>query len=135
MPIICSCLEREGIGGHRCPEYKKFEDVAEQNVSKIREKKRGDLGKRYCCIEKKEVYLSPLISQRREVMSVKGRAAARASSHATPQHDSHKRGHRSKHTSVSYRDPSSDEFKRKKFRFSRTDDVDGCSSAPRPTNL
>jgi hypothetical protein len=125
MPIICSCLEREGIGGHRCPECKKFEDDVEQNVSKIRKKKRGDLGKRYRCSEKKEVDVSPLIYQRREVMSVKGRAAARASSHATPQHDSHKRGHPSKHTSVSYRGPSYDEFKRKKFRFSTINDVDG----------
>jgi hypothetical protein len=134
-PIMCSCLERECIGGHRCPECKNFEDDVEQNVSKIREKKRGDLGKRYRCSEKKEVDLSPVISQRREAMSVKGRAAARGSSHTTPQHDSHKRGHRSNHTSVSYRDPSSDEFKRMKFKFSRTDDVDGFPSAPRPANL
>jgi hypothetical protein len=55
MPIICSCLEREGVGGHRCPECKKFEDDVEQNVSKIKEKKRGDLGKLYRCSEKKEV--------------------------------------------------------------------------------
>jgi hypothetical protein len=135
MPIICSCLEREGVGGHRCPECKKFEDDAEQNVSKIREKKRGDLGKLYHCSEKKEVDSSPVIYQRREAMSVKGRAAARGSSHTTPHHDSHKRGHRSKHTSVSHREPSSDEFKRMKFKFSRTDGVDGCPSAPRPTNL
>jgi hypothetical protein len=135
MPIICSCLEREGVGGHRYPECKKFEDDVEQNVSKIREKKRGDLGKRYRCSEKKEVDSSPVIYQRREAMSVKGRAAARGSSHTTPQHDSHKCGRRSKHTSVSYREPSSDEFKRMKFKFSRTDDVDGCPSAPRPTNL
>jgi hypothetical protein len=53
MPIIFSCLEREGVGGHRCPECKKFEDDVEQNVSKIREKKRGDLGKLYRCSEKK----------------------------------------------------------------------------------
>jgi hypothetical protein len=107
----------------------------EQNVSKIREKKRGDLGKHYRCSEKKEVDSSPVIYQRREAMSVKGRAAAQGSSHTTPQHDSHKRGHRSKHTSVSYREPSSDKFKRMKFKFSRTDDVDGCPSAPTPTNL
>jgi hypothetical protein len=134
MPIVCSCLKREGIGGHRCPECKNFEDDVEKNVSKIREKKRGDLGKRYRCSEKKEVDSSPVIFQRREAMSVKGRAAAQWSSYTTPQHDSHKRGHLSKHTSLSFRDPSSDEFKRMKFKFSRTDDVDGCPSAPIPTN-
>jgi hypothetical protein len=97
MPILCSCLEREGIRGHRCQECKKFEDDVDKNVSKIREKKRGNLGKRYRCSNKKEIELSPLISQRIEAMSVKGRAADRASVHATPQHKYPKHGHRPKH--------------------------------------
>jgi hypothetical protein len=109
-------------------------DEVEQNVSKIREKKRGDLDKRYRCSDKTEVELSPLISQRREAIFVKGRAADRASAHAIPQHESPKSGHHPNHTSVSHRDPSSGEFKKKNIRISATEDVDGCSSAPRPTN-
>jgi hypothetical protein len=122
MSVLCSCLERKGIGGYRCQECKKFQDEVEQNVSKIREKKRGDLGKLYRWSNKKEAEVSTLIYQRREALSVKGRAAARASAHATPQRDSPKPGHCSKHTSVSYREPPYDEFK-KKFSIITTEDL------------
>jgi hypothetical protein len=40
MQILCSCLEHEGIRGHRCQECKKFEDEVEQNDPKRREEER-----------------------------------------------------------------------------------------------
>jgi hypothetical protein len=111
MPILTSCLERDAAGGDRCNECKRFEDEVKRKVSKIKDKKRGGLCKAYRCSAKKDMDSCPDILRRREALTVRGHSVKETPS---PLH-SPKQTRRSKDSgALSYKVPTSDEFKRRK---------------------
>jgi hypothetical protein len=70
MPILISCLKRDDTGGDRSKECKRFEDEVNRKVSKIKDKKRGDLGKACRCSTKKDVECCPGIYCEEEKLSL-----------------------------------------------------------------